>query len=131
MTPEELEGQNVPTEEEPEEQPATDEPEEQPASGDAATELTELALVKYRLNRLQDDTTLDAYLQARINAARNELEATGIHLTESQEDMLLVVDMTVWQYQNRDKDSGMPDWLRLRRRERWLQQAREAVQDDS
>ena len=131
MTPEELEGQNVPTEEEPEEQPATDEPEEQPASGNTSAELTELALVKYRLNRLQADTTLDAYLQARIDAVRNELEATGIHLTDSQEDILLVVDMAVWQYQDRDKDGSMPEWLRLRRRERWLQQAREAVQDDS
>ena len=81
-----------------------------------------LGMVKARLNRLQTDTTLDEYLTARITAAIQELESTGIHLKDTMEDMMLVVDMTVWQYQNRDKDTGMPDWLRLRRRERWIQQ---------
>lgn len=99
---------------------------------DGLTEEEELSLVKYRLNRLQSDHTLDAYLQARINAARTELEATGIRLTNSQADILLVVDMTVWQYQNRDHAGAMPEWLRLKRRERWLQQQRqEADTDDS
>lgn len=79
-----------------------------------------LSLVKYRLNRLQSDTTLDAYLTARINAAAAELEGTGITLTESAEDLLLVVDYAVWQYQNRDSAETMPPWLRLRRRERWV-----------
>ena len=36
---------------------------------------------------------------------------------------MLVVDTTVYQYQNRDKPGGMPEWLRLRRRERWLREA--------
>ena len=35
---------------------------------------------------------------------------------------MLCVDYVVWQYQNRDAAGAMPDWLRLRRRERWLQQ---------
>lgn len=83
---------------------------------------TALSLVKARLNRLPADTTLDDYLTARINAAVQELEATGIVLTDSSEDMLLVVDYTVWAYQNRDKPGAMPDWLRLRRRERWIHQ---------
>ena len=81
-----------------------------------------LALVKTRLNRLQSDTTLDAYFTARISAAIQELEGTGIRLTDSAEDLLLVVDYTVWQYQNRDSAAGMPDWLRLRRRERWIRE---------
>lgn len=93
---------------------------------------TALALMKARLNRLASDTTLDTYFQARISAAIDELTATGIVLDDEQEDLLLVVDTAVWQYQNRDSGSGMPDWLRLRRRERWLQQhAREAAEDDS
>ena len=93
---------------------------------------TALSLMKARLNRLASDTTLDTYFQARIDAVINELEATGIILDEGQDDLLLVVDMAVWQYQNRDSGSGMPDWLRLRRRERWLQQhTREAAEDDS
>lgn len=87
-----------------------------------------LALVKARLNRLQSDTSLDEYLNARIDAAVQELEGTGIKLEDTQEDLLLTVDYTVWQYQNRDNPGSMPEWLRLRRRERWL---REGVKDDS
>lgn len=83
---------------------------------------TALALVKTRLNRLPGDTTLDGYLTARINGAISELEGTGIRLTDTPDDLMLVVDYTVYQYQNRDKPGGMPDWLRLRRRERWLRQ---------
>lgn len=90
-----------------------------------------LALVKHRLNRLPGDTSLDTYLGYRIEAAVEELERTGIHLDDGNEDLLLVVDFAVWQYQNRDSGAGMPEWLRLRRRERWLQQQREADTDDS
>lgn len=81
-----------------------------------------LSLVKARLNRLPSDTTLDEYLTARIMAAEQAIEATGIVLTTSVADLMLVVDYTVWEYQNRDKPGSMPDWLRLRRRERWVQQ---------
>lgn len=82
-----------------------------------------LPLVKTRLNRLQSDTTLDTYFEARISAAAEELEGTGIVLDpDSAEDLLLVTDYAVWQYQNRDSNTGMPDWLRLRRRERWVRQ---------
>ena len=81
-----------------------------------------LALVKARLNRLQSDTTLDTYFTARINAAVQELEGTGINLADTAEDLLLVVDYTVWQYQSRDNPGAMPDWLRLRRRERWVRE---------
>lgn len=81
-----------------------------------------LALVKTRLNRLQSDTTLDPYLTARIDGAAAELEAIGIHLTDSADDLILLVDFTVWQYQNRDTPGAMPDWLRLRRRERWIRE---------
>lgn len=81
-----------------------------------------LTLVKTRLNRLQSDTTLDEYLTARINGAAAELEAIGIHLAGTADDLLLLVDYTVWQYQNRDTPGSMPDWLRLRRRERWIRE---------
>ena len=91
-----------------------------------------LALVKLRLNRLPADTSLDNYLGYRIAAAMEELEGAGIHLDDGNEDLLLVVDTAVWQYQNRDSGAGMPEWLRLRRRERWIQQhKREADADDS
>jgi len=88
----------------------------------AVDTLTALKLVKTRLNRVANDTTLDDYFTARINAAIGELQATGITLTDSTEDLLLVVDYAVWQYQNRDNPNAMPQWLRLRRRERWVQQ---------
>lgn len=84
--------------------------------------VTALALVKARLNRRQADTSLDEYLNTRIAAARERLEGNGIHLTDSQEDLMLLVDMAVWEYQNRDKPGSMPEWLRLMRRERWIRE---------
>lgn len=81
---------------------------------------TALGLVKARLNRLQSDTSLDEYFRARITAAEEYLTGIGIQLTGSQEDLMLVVDFAVWEYQNRDKPGNMPEWLRLHRRERWL-----------
>ncbi len=86
----------------------------------AVDEAVALDLVKVRLNRLQSDTSLDEYCQARISAAADYLEGIGIRLDESQEDLMLLVDFTVWQYQNRDQGGSMPEWLRLQRRERWL-----------
>ena len=81
-----------------------------------------LELMKTRLNRLQADHTLDAYFAERIRCAANELEATGIHVGREDGDLMLVVDYAVWQYSSRDKPDGMPDWMRLRRRERWLRE---------
>ena len=78
-----------------------------------------LEIVKSRLNRT--DTVMDEYLTARIDAVIDELTETGIHLEESARDNVLVADLVVWQYQNRDKTDAMPAWLRLARRERWLQ----------
>lgn len=80
-----------------------------------------LSIVKARLNRLASDTTLDPYLISRIEAAASELEGKGIHLVDNDmEDQVMLADFTVWQYGNRDKPGGMPDWLRLKLRERWL-----------
>lgn len=80
-----------------------------------------LSIVKARLNRLASDTTLDPYLISRIEAAASELEGTGIRLVDNDtEDHVMLADFVVWQYSNRDKPGGMPDWLRLKRRERWL-----------
>ena len=94
----------------------------------AVNESIALGLIKARLNRMQSDTSLDSYFQARLSGAIGYLEGIGISLTDSDEDLMLVVDFTVWQYQNRDNPGAMPDWLKLQRRERWL---REAVKDDS
>jgi hypothetical protein len=88
-----------------------------------------LGLIKSRLNRMAADTSLDEYFRRRIDAACAELEGTGISLTDSADDLMLVVDYTVWQYQNRDSTGAMPDWLQLRRRERWLREPRK--EDDT
>ena len=88
-----------------------------------------LGLIKSRLNRMAADTSLDEYFRGRIDATCAELEGTGISLTDSADDLMLVVDYTVWQYQNRDSTGAMPDWLRLRRRERWLREPRK--EDDT
>ena len=85
---------------------------------------TALQMVKARLNRL--DSLLDDYLAARIDAAVTDLERTGISLDDSTADLMLVVDYVCWAYSNRDATAGMPDWLRLRRRERWLNERKEA-----
>jgi len=82
---------------------------------------TTLALVKARLNRLASDTTLDDYLTRRIEAAVAELAKSGIVLDAAKpDDAMFCVDYVVWQYQCRDVAGGMPEWLRLRRRERWI-----------
>ena len=79
-----------------------------------------LNLVKDRLNRMRVATQDDEYLKTRIDAAAKRPEKNGIHLTDSTDDLMLLVDMTVWEYQNRDKMTGMPEWLRVVRRERFL-----------
>lgn len=84
----------------------------------AVNQETALSLVKARLNRL--DANLDVYLTQRVAAAVEELTRIGIQLNDSADDLMLVVDYTVWQYQNRDTPGTMPEWLRLRRRERWI-----------
>lgn len=80
-----------------------------------------LELVKTRLNRLGVILPMETYLMARIESAEEQLQNIGIHISaDSSRDLMLVVDLAVWQYQNRDKPGGMPEWLRLERRERWL-----------
>ncbi len=95
----------------------------------AYTESTVLSIVKARLNRLASDTSLDIYLKKRIEAADIELAGNGIKLVAGNaDDEVLLADYVVWRYQNRDKNTGMPEWLRLARRERWL---KERVKYDS
>ena len=79
-----------------------------------------LKMVKSRLDYLPGNTAKDEYLTARIEAAAKELEQNGIRLMDTPNDTMLLVDMTVWNYQSRDKQAGMPDWLRMRRRERFI-----------
>ena len=81
-----------------------------------------MRLLKARLNRMPGDTSIDESLSMRIQAEISALEKAGISLTASPDDLMLVVDGAAWAYASRDKPAGVPDWLRQRRRERWLQQ---------
>lgn len=91
---------------------------------------TVLSLVKSRLNRLQSDTSMDSYLLTLIDAAEEELKRTGITMREeSADDALLLTNLAVWRYQNRDSAGAMPPWLAQYRRERWL--AERAVHEDA
>lgn len=81
-----------------------------------------LELLKERLDRLPGDTTRDNYFEARINQAIAELERPGITLTDSVDDLMLVVDTAAWNHANRDKQSAMPEWLAKKRRGRWINQ---------
>ena len=79
-----------------------------------------LSLMKTRLNRTPGETVLDDYFAARLNAAELAFRKEGITLSDTMDDVMLLVDKAVWDYQNRDKQQGEPDWLRARRRGRWL-----------
>lgn len=80
-----------------------------------------LSMLKARLNRLQEDTSLDSVLLTRIDEASQELEHIGITLDDSTRDMMLIVDYAAWKYLNRDKNGEMPAWLKRERFERWLE----------
>lgn len=82
--------------------------------------LTALSLLKARRNRAKGDTSLDEYFRALIEAAIGTLTKNGIALTDEIDDIMLVVDVANYNYANRDKNEGVPEWLRLKRRERWL-----------
>ena len=79
-----------------------------------------LSLMKTRLNRTPGETALDEYFIARLDAAELAFKKEGIILGETMDDVLLLVDKAVYDYQNRDKQQGEPDWLRAKRRGRWL-----------
>lgn len=80
-----------------------------------------LMMVKTRLNRLQNDASLDDYLLNRIDAAEQEInDMVPVPLTDSTADLMLLVDYAVYAYQNRDKAERMPEWLRYRLRCRFL-----------
>ena len=77
-----------------------------------------LDLVKQRLNRL--DSSLDNYLATVAESAELEITRMGINLQDDADDLMLLVDFTVWRYQNRDQPGSMPQWLRHRLKTRWM-----------
>lgn len=93
---------------------------------------TALELVKERLDILPGQTARDRMLETRIDGAAAQLNRMGIRIAfeesgaeeDGMDDLMLVVDLTVWQIQNRDKAEDDPPWLRRRLRERWLSERR-------
>lgn len=77
---------------------------------------TILELVKARIGI--SSNVRDAYILAIIYSVINELEdEKGISLdTLSMNHTMFIVDYTVWKYQNRDSDKGIPKHLYWRLR---------------
>lgn len=92
----------------------------------AYDEALALELVKSRLDRLTLDTGKKKYLEARIEEAAQELADEGITITDSMSDLLLIVDLAVYNYGNRDKNEPQPKWLRKKISRRFLSDEREA-----
>lgn len=81
---------------------------------------TAVALAKQRKDMMPGISQRDEYIEMRVKSVISELEGKGIHLVDTESDLMLVVDMAVWQYNNRDNMDAQPMWLTLARRERWL-----------
>ena len=101
------------------------------------TKDTALDMVRGRLDILPGNKTRDPQLSLRIDDAAARLRRMGIAITfgEAEEegkdtgadDLMLLVDLTVWSHQNRDKGEDDPLWLRRRLRERWINERRDAT----
>lgn len=79
-----------------------------------------MQLLKTRLDRLPEDTSRDEYMMMRIKQSIAELKRKGIHLTDSADDLMMVVDLAAWNHANRDKPGAQPQWLRDKIRRRWI-----------
>lgn len=83
-----------------------------------------LGILKARMDRagVACPSALEAYWSQRVTAAVQELTAKGINLTDTVEDSALVADLAADRIINRDRPGGLPEWLRLAIRERWLRE---------
>lgn len=91
---------------------------------------TVLGIVKGRLNRLPSDTSLDIQLTQRIAATDAELQRTGITLAADDiDDSVFLADYVAWKHNNRDQQTGMPEWLRQARRDRWISNKGRVTED--
>lgn len=92
---------------------------------------TALEMVKGRLDILPGNTTRDTQLLMRIDGAAEALRRMGITIRfedtggePGTDDLMLLVDLTVWMIQNRDKGEDEPKWLRRRLNERFMSERR-------
>lgn len=99
---------------------------------------TVMMLVKDRMDRLPGNTLRDVPLKHRIEGAIARLERLGIRFernaageieTITADDLMLIVDLTVWMQQNRDKGEDEPKWLRRQLQERWMNDGQVSASD--
>lgn len=81
-----------------------------------------LRMMKYRKDRMQEDTSRDEYYRKRIEEAICMLEGRGIVLMDTPDDLMLVVDVAADYDANRDKQTGEPEWLKMKIMRRWMAQ---------
>lgn len=81
---------------------------------------TAIAMVKQRKDWLNTANPKDLYISMRVNETIGELRDMGIHLVDTPQDLMLVVDIVVWKYNNRDKSQAEPQWLRDAKNTRWM-----------
>lgn len=88
---------------------------------------TAYAILRARMDRGGVDvpSPLEQYWTTRLDAAAQDLEAKGIILTDTVGDSTLVADYAAYAIKNRDNAAGMPEWLRMAIRQRWLKEGRE------
>lgn len=90
--------------------------------------MTETILSMLRARLDEPPHEIDEFLRSIIDGVIRNLKKSGIHIRENASDIMFVVDMSAWKYSCRDKAEGMPEWLKTARRERFLQEDRDAVE---
>lgn len=73
---------------------------------------TLMALLKADLDLLSVPKEREAYLTQQIEAAKSMIQREGITLTDSPEDIQLVVMYAAWLYRKRNTGEGMPRMIR-------------------
>lgn len=73
---------------------------------------TLMALLKADLDLLTVPKEREAYLTQQIEAAKSMIQREGITLTDTPEDIQLVVMYAAWLYRKRNTGEGMPRMIR-------------------
>ena len=90
--------------------------------------MTETILTMLRARLDEPPHEIDDFLRGIIDGIIEELKESGIYIRDNARDIMFVTDMSAWKYSCRDKAEGMPKWLRTARRDRYLQEVRNAAE---
>lgn len=88
---------------------------------------TLMALLKADLDLLSVPKEREAYLTQQIEAAKSMIQREGITLTDSPEDIQLVVMYAAWLYRKRNTGEGMPRMIRYALNNRVISQRGQGV----